>query len=150
MPRFRETIPIDDYVLDVLMRDIVGHDRQPAAYLVFLHLYGQAARMKWKPVTASLRTLAETTGLSKSSVQTALEQLRRRKLIETVEDSRHRRAEALGSPALALSSRKRQPLRRNATAQISLFGKWRGARSSDLLLVPRHFTIAFHDRHRRT
>jgi DNA-binding transcriptional MocR family regulator len=83
MPRFRETIPIDDYVLDVLMRDIVGHDRQPAAYLVYLHLYGQAARAKWRPVAASLRMLAEATGLSKSAVQTALENLRRRELIET-------------------------------------------------------------------
>jgi DNA-binding transcriptional MocR family regulator len=86
MPRFRETIPIDDYVLDVLMRDIVGHDRQPAAYLVYLYLYGQAARQKWKPVTASLRSLAETTGLSKSAVQTALELLRRRELIATTSD----------------------------------------------------------------
>ena len=83
MPRFRETIPIDDYVLDVLMRDIVGHDRQPAAYLVYLHLYGQAARQKWKPVPASLRMLAEATGLSKSAVQTALELLHRRELVKT-------------------------------------------------------------------
>jgi DNA-binding transcriptional MocR family regulator len=81
MPRFRETIPVDDYVLDVLMRDVVGHDRQPAAYLVYLHLYGQAARAKWKPVAASLRSLAEETGLSKSAVQTALDVLRRRELI---------------------------------------------------------------------
>ena len=44
MPRFRETIPIDDYILDVLMRDLIGHDQQPAAYLVYLYLYGQAAR----------------------------------------------------------------------------------------------------------
>ncbi|HKP02884.1 MAG TPA: helix-turn-helix domain-containing protein [Chthoniobacterales bacterium] len=86
MPRFRETIPIDDYVLDVLMRDIVGHDRQPAAYLVYLHLYGQAARTKWRPVPASLRTLADSTGLSKSAVQTALENLRRRQLIKTASD----------------------------------------------------------------
>ena len=86
MPRFRETIPIDDYVLDILMRDIVGHDRQPAAYLVYLHLYGQAARQKWKPVPASLRMLAEATGLSKSAVQTALEKLRRRELIETTSE----------------------------------------------------------------
>ena len=83
MPRFRETIPIDDYVVDVLMRDIVGHDRQPAAYLVYLHLYGRAARAKWKPVPASLRSLAEETGLSKSAVQSALELLRRRELIES-------------------------------------------------------------------
>lgn len=86
MPRFRETIPIDDYVLDVLMRDIVGHDRQPAAYLVYVSLYGKAVRKKWKPVAASLRSLAEETGLSKSAVQTALERLRRRKLIETTSD----------------------------------------------------------------
>jgi hypothetical protein len=41
MPRFRQTIPIDDYVIDVLMSDIVGHDQQPAAFLVYLYLYGQ-------------------------------------------------------------------------------------------------------------
>ena len=86
MPRFRQTIPIDDYVLDVLMRDIVGHDRQPAAYLIYLYLYGQAARVKWKPVAASLRTLAEETGVSKSAVQTALELLRRRELISSASD----------------------------------------------------------------
>jgi DNA-binding transcriptional MocR family regulator len=86
VPRFRETIPIDDYVLDVLMRDIVGHDRQPAAYLVYVYLYGLAARQKWKPVAASLRNLAEATGLSKSAVQTALEVLRRRELIKSTSD----------------------------------------------------------------
>jgi DNA-binding MarR family transcriptional regulator len=87
MPRFRETIPIDDYVLDVLMRDIVGHDGQPAAYLIYLHLYGQAVRQKWKPVTTSLRDLADATGLSKSAVQSALESLRRRELIATTRDN---------------------------------------------------------------
>ena len=86
MPRFKEIVPVDDYVLDVLMRDLVGHDQQPAAYLVYLYLYGQAARKKWKPISASLRTLADTTGLSKSAVQTALESLRRRELIVTTSD----------------------------------------------------------------
>ena len=95
MPRFRQTIPMDDYVLDVLMRDLIGHDQKPAAYLVYLHLYGQAARKKWKPVVASLRTLADGTGLSKSAIQTALATLRRRELIVTTRDhatatSRHR------------------------------------------------------------
>jgi DNA-binding MarR family transcriptional regulator len=95
MPRFRETIPVDDYVLDVLMRDLIGHDQQPAAYLVYLYLYGQAARRKWKPVVASVRMLADATGLSKSAVQTALATLRRRELIVTIRDhttaaSRHR------------------------------------------------------------
>ena len=34
MPRFKHTVRIDDYVLDVLMRDLIGHDHKPAAYLV--------------------------------------------------------------------------------------------------------------------
>src|SRR5947207_15813225 len=71
MPRFRQTVPIDDYVLDVLMRDIVGHDQQPAAFLVYLYLSGRAARQRWRPVNASLRMLADETGLSKSAVQSA-------------------------------------------------------------------------------
>lgn len=83
MPRFRETIPVDDYVLDVLMRDLTGHDRQPAAFLIYLYLYGKAARAGWKPVSGSLRQLAEATGLAKSTVQTALENLRGRELIKT-------------------------------------------------------------------
>ena len=95
MPRFRETIPIDDYVIDVLMRDLIGHDRQPTAYLVYLYLYGQAVRKKWKPVSASLRMLADATGLSKSAIQSALATLRHRELIVTTRDhatatSRHR------------------------------------------------------------
>jgi hypothetical protein len=81
MSRARETIPTDDYIIDVLMRDLVGHDRQPASFLVYLYLFGQAARNKWKPVPASLRLLADGTGLSKSAVQSALENLRRRELI---------------------------------------------------------------------
>ncbi len=83
MPRFRETIAVDDYVLDVLMRDLIGHDQKPAAYLVYLHLYSQSARKKWRPVAASIRAIADVTGLSKSAVQIALVHLRRRQLIAT-------------------------------------------------------------------
>ncbi len=86
MPRCKQTIPVDDYVLDILMRDIVGDDRQPAAYLVYLWLYGEAARTRWKPVAASLRVISDATGVSKSAVQTALDLLRRRELIETASE----------------------------------------------------------------
>jgi DNA-binding MarR family transcriptional regulator len=79
-------IPIDDYVLDVLMRDLIGHDQKPAAYLVYLHLYGQAARSKWRPISASVRTIADATGLSKSAAHAALTHLRRRQLIATSAD----------------------------------------------------------------
>jgi hypothetical protein len=85
-PRFKQTIPIDDYVLDVLMRDLIGHDQRPAAFLVYLHLYGQAAQNKWRAITASVRTIADATGLSKSAVHTALTHLRHRQLIATSAD----------------------------------------------------------------
>ena len=90
MPRFRVAIRVDDYVFDVLMRDLVGHDQRPAAYLIYLNLYGRAARNNWRPVRASLRMLADATGLSKSAVQTALDNLHRRQLISS--RSAHRTA----------------------------------------------------------
>ena len=83
MPRSEQLIRLEDYVLDVLMRDLVGHDKHPAAFIVYLHLYGQAARRHWAPVAGSLRDIAETTGLSKSAVQAALRVLRRRELVRT-------------------------------------------------------------------
>jgi len=83
MPRFRKTIPVDDYVLDALMRDLVGHDQQPGAFLVYLHLYRASQAENWRPVTRSLRAISEGTGLSKSAVQMALRKLRRRELVES-------------------------------------------------------------------
>ena len=83
MPRFRATVPIDDYVIDVLMRDLIAHDQQPSAYLVYLFLFGRAVRQRWQPVRMSLRMISDETGLSKSAVQTAMETLRGRELIAT-------------------------------------------------------------------
>jgi len=83
MPCSRKTVPVDDYIIDVLMRDLIAHDQQPSAFLVYLFLFGRAARQRWRPVAASLRSIAEETGLSKSAVQTALDKLRHRELIST-------------------------------------------------------------------
>jgi len=88
MPRTNRIIPVEDYVLDVLLRDLVGHDKHPAAFIVYLHLYGLAARDHWSSVAGSLRDIAESTGLSKSAVQTALHVLRRRELVTTKKTSR--------------------------------------------------------------
>jgi hypothetical protein len=82
-PRFKQTVRIDEYVFDVLLRDLVGHDQKPSAYLVYLHLYSQVARNKWRPVSASVRTISDATGLSKSAAHAALTHLRRRQLIRT-------------------------------------------------------------------
>ncbi|WP_304163957.1 helix-turn-helix domain-containing protein [Phenylobacterium aquaticum] len=75
------TLALDRYILDVLMRDLIGHDHAPSAYLLYLWLWGRTEGGKRKHA-ASLSTLAAETGLSKSSVQNAVRHLSaRRQLI---------------------------------------------------------------------
>jgi DNA-binding MarR family transcriptional regulator len=78
MPKFE----LEPYVLDVLMPDLVGHDRRPASFVVYLYLLGVSARLRKDRVSASLQTIATKTGLSKSTVQSALRHLSRRGLID--------------------------------------------------------------------
>ena len=72
---------MDAYVFDVLMPDLVGHDRRPAAFVVYLYLLHSAHALDRDQVPASLQTIAVKTGLSKSAVQVALRHLKRRGLI---------------------------------------------------------------------
>ncbi len=76
------TLPFDAYVVDILMPDLVGHDRKPSAFVVYLYLAGVAKRTGRDRISASLETIAVKTGLSKSSVQSALRHLRRRGLVK--------------------------------------------------------------------
>lgn len=76
-----DTLSVDAYVVDVLMPDLVGHDRKPSAFLVYLFLAAVAKRTSRDRVSASLETISVKTGLSKSAVQSALRHLRRRGLI---------------------------------------------------------------------
>jgi DNA-binding MarR family transcriptional regulator len=71
---------LDAHVLDSLMPDLVGHDRRPGAYLLYLALIGLGAETR--AVGASLRTLAMASGLSKTAVQRSVAHLLRRGLIE--------------------------------------------------------------------
>jgi predicted transcriptional regulator len=71
---------LDLYVTDVLMRDLVGHDRRPASFLVYLWLVVEQQRRN-EPVQISYQELAESIGVSKSSVQAAIVWLVRRKLV---------------------------------------------------------------------
>lgn len=73
-------LSLDDYVVDVLLRDLVGHDRKPASFLVYLWFTAEQTRRRGE-VQVSYRELAESVGLSKSSAQTAVNWLRRRKLL---------------------------------------------------------------------
>ena len=76
------TVALDAHVVDILMPDLVGHDRKPSAFLVYLYLAGVAKRTGRDRVSASLETIAVKTGLSKSSVQSAIRHLRRRGLLK--------------------------------------------------------------------
>lgn len=80
-------VVLDDYVIDVLMRDLVGHDRAPSAFLVYLHLWGESEKHKKTGVRASHQTIAEATGLSKSAVQKGVRCLVGRKLLRSHKDS---------------------------------------------------------------
>ena len=73
---------LDDYVVDVLMPDLVGHDRRPAAFVVYLFLLRQAAKGRRDTLSVSLQSIATKTGLSKSTVQAAIRHLRRRRLLD--------------------------------------------------------------------
>lgn len=81
-------IGVDEYVIDVLMPDLAGHDHSPAAFLVYLFLWAELYRREQRRVTASLQQLAEGTGLSKSAVQSALRLLKRRGLVQANRRSR--------------------------------------------------------------
>jgi DNA-binding GntR family transcriptional regulator len=80
-------IKLDDYVLDVLMRDLVGHDRLPSAYLVYLHLWSQSLGRRMKTVRLSHQMVADATGLSKSAVQSGMRCLLRRGLVSVERES---------------------------------------------------------------
>jgi DNA-binding MarR family transcriptional regulator len=72
---------MEEHILDVLLPDLVGHDRQPSAFLVYLALWRQTHGSGSATTQVALRDVADATGLSKRAVQAALSRLARRKLI---------------------------------------------------------------------
>jgi hypothetical protein len=100
-----QPLPLDPYVADVLMRDLVGHDRAPSAFLVYLWLWRQAQGEGRVRVGASLQTIATGTGLSKSAVQAAVAHLKRRRLLSAT------RAHATDAPVYDVHT----PWRRQAS-----------------------------------
>ena len=74
-------LAIDPYIVDVLMRDLIGHDRAPSAFPVYLWLWRKSRGEGRERVGASLQTIATETGLSKSAVQAAVRRLVQRGLL---------------------------------------------------------------------
>jgi hypothetical protein len=89
-------ISIDEYVMDVLLPDLVGHDRAPTAFLVYLVLWTALFRSEQRRVALSLSQLSESSGLSKSGVQKAIRILKRRGLVAI------RKSSATGVPEYEL------------------------------------------------
>ena len=75
------SVTIEPYIVDTLMPDLVGHDRQPSAFLVYLFLWRRTVGSGAGHVTIALLDIAEGTGLSKRTVQAAIGWLSHRKLI---------------------------------------------------------------------
>jgi transcription initiation factor IIE alpha subunit len=79
-------IRYDGYVLETLMSDLVGHDHQPSAFLVYLQLWYRSAGRKGR-TRVSHQEMADATGLSKSAVQATIRTLTRRRLIRAARES---------------------------------------------------------------
>jgi DNA-binding transcriptional ArsR family regulator len=80
-------IAIDAYVIDTLLPDLVGHDRQPSAFLVYVSLWRHTHGAGNEQVELSLGELSEKTGLSRRGVQDALTRLVNRKLVTIERES---------------------------------------------------------------
>ena len=89
-------ISVDEYVLDVLMRDLVGHDKSSSAFLVYLHLWAATHGRGAENAALSHQQMADSTGLSKSAVQSGIRILLRRRLI------RSRKATVTSTPEYAV------------------------------------------------
>ena len=79
-------LTLDEYVTDVLMRDLVGHDRRPVAFLVYLWIAAEHQR-RGRAVQISYQDLAESVGVSKSSAQASVGWLVQRKLLAVARTS---------------------------------------------------------------
>jgi hypothetical protein len=82
-----ETVALDAYILETLMRDLVGHDRQPSAFLVYVCLWYETHGRKQPTTRMALIDIAESVGLSKRGVQDALGHLSKRRLIAVQRES---------------------------------------------------------------
>jgi hypothetical protein len=74
-------IALDPFVVETLLPILVGKDRQPSAFIVYLYLWHHASASRRQSLAVSLQTIARDTGLSKSAVQRGVRTLVRRRLI---------------------------------------------------------------------
>jgi hypothetical protein len=78
---------LDPHVVDVLLPDLVGHDKRPSSFVLYLWLYAMTKGLGRKSAFFSYQMLSDRTGLSKRALQRAVEHLRRRQLIRVARKS---------------------------------------------------------------
>ena len=74
-------LPLDRYIIDVLLPDLVGHDRSASTFLVYLYLWRHSLGRGRPSIEVSHQTIASEIGLSQSTVQSAIRRLKRRRLL---------------------------------------------------------------------
>lgn len=81
------TVELDPYVVDVLMPDLIGHDRTPSAFIVFLFFWRHTFAVGQPNIQVSLLDMVAATGLSKRAIQHAIRLLARRRLLSIQRES---------------------------------------------------------------
>jgi hypothetical protein len=80
-------LPLDPHVVEALLPDLVGHDKRPSSFVLYLWLYSMTKGAGRKSAFFSYQMLTDRTGLSKRAVQRAVAHLQRRQLIRVVRKS---------------------------------------------------------------
>jgi replication initiation and membrane attachment protein DnaB len=78
------TVALDSHVIDALLPDLVGHDKRPAAFVLYLWLWAMTHGVGRKTAFFSYQSLSDRTGLSKRSVQRAVAWLEGRQLLRVL------------------------------------------------------------------
>lgn len=83
-----QELSIDPHVVDVLLPDLVGHDKRASSFVLYLWLYAMTRGIGRRSAHFSNQTLTDRTGLSKRAVQRSVAHLARRQLIKDARKSR--------------------------------------------------------------
>ena len=79
-----KALALDPYLVDVLLPDLVGHDKRPAAFLLFLWLWANTRGTGRRSAFFSYQMLSDRTGLSKRAIQRSVSWLAGRELLKVV------------------------------------------------------------------
>jgi helix-turn-helix protein len=80
-------LPLDPYIVDVLLPDLVGHDKRQSSFVLYLWLYSMTHGVGRASAFFSYQMLTDRTGLSKRAVQRAVAHLLRRQLVRMTRKS---------------------------------------------------------------